>query len=345
MLLDNMAGLMISLGYQRVPVNVPNIFLFGIRNENQSKYILLVDTGLEGMQEPAALKGIIWQLSYKLRQREPYCDLLSIVMTQDVTSYKVLNEMEDQIWFVDTREQRLMIFENHENDYREIQDKVEQILSLESDNIPNKEGSSAANKRKEKFPICSLVLVIINVVIYMIMYDIISVEQCYNVVEKLGLIWSRVIENGEYYRLVTCMFIHSDIGHVFNNMLTLFFVGKLLEQVMSKAQYMIIYMGSGLAGGLISMGYHMYIQEKILSIGASGAVFGLIGAMICIAVVYREKFMQISRQQIVIFLILSVYAGISEQNIDNAAHVGGFIGGVILTAILMRKHNRKERVK
>ena len=89
----------------------------------------------------------------------------------------------------------------------------------------------------------------------------------------------------------------------------------------------------------------MYIQENVLSVGASGAVFGLIGAMIYIAVRYRNQLIQISMHQIVLFLILSVATGLGEQNIDNAAHVGGFLGGILLAAILVKNQNNKEREK
>ena len=345
MLLKDMVRLIVQMGYQRVPVNVSDILLFGIRQEEQTKYILLADTSFHGGQEVAAIKGMIWQIGYKLRQREPYCELLSIVITQEISKYRVLNEMEDMVWFIDQLENRLMIFENQKGDYKEVQNQVEQLLESYSVDTEQKSVSVQKKDGKDRLPVVSFILVGLNLLIYFIMYHGINSSQCVELIQKFGLLWTRVLENGEVYRLFTSMFLHFDIGHVFNNMLTLFFVGQLLEQVIPMIKYIMIYLGAGIIGGIVSMGYHMYIQENVLSVGASGAVFGLIGAMIYIAVRYRNQLIQISMHQIVLFLILSVATGLGEQNIDNAAHVGGFLGGILLAAILVKNQNNKEREK
>ena len=154
-----------------------------------------------------------------------------------------------------------------------------------------------------------------------------------------------VLNEKEWYRLFTSMFLHSDIEHLFNNMLLLYYIGRLLEEQMGKIRYLFVYFLSGMIAGLFSIGYNTHIVQPAFCIGASGAVFGLTGAMAVFVLWKQGRMAQISRKQMIIMIVLSLYGGFVETNVDNAAHIGGLLAGAIAALILVLVHRKKETEK
>ncbi|WP_051204378.1 rhomboid family intramembrane serine protease [Butyrivibrio sp. VCD2006] len=140
----------------------------------------------------------------------------------------------------------------------------------------------------------------------------------------------------ELYRLITSMFLHADLEHLFSNMLILFFVGANAEHDIGHIPYLILYFFAGIAGNLLSTAYDLHIGEFIPSIGASGAVFGVIGAVAIIVLFGRKNLRRGSNLiiRLAFMIILSVYSGFTADNIDNAAHIGGLLGGALFTLII-----------
>jgi rhomboid protease GluP len=164
---------------------------------------------------------------------------------------------------------------------------------------------------------------------------------------KGALSWYFVMKEKEYYRVLTSMFMHSDFGHLFNNMLVLLFVGDNLERAAGKYKYLFIYFGTGILAGITSISYNMWkengqylIDNTVFSIGASGAIFGVVGAMLYIVAINRGRLEDISTRQMVLFVVFSLYGGITNTQIDQAAHVGGFLAGILLAAIVYRRRSR-----
>lgn len=89
-----------------------------------------------------------------------------------------------------------------------------------------------------------------------------------------------VIENGEYYRMFTCMFLHFGFSHLMNNMIMLFLLGNVLEEELGWWKYVILYLASGLGGNILSAWNDLHTGVYAVSAGASGAIFGIIGALI-----------------------------------------------------------------
>ncbi|WP_044957600.1 rhomboid family intramembrane serine protease [Butyrivibrio sp. LC3010] len=145
-----------------------------------------------------------------------------------------------------------------------------------------------------------------------------------------------VLAGVQYYRLITSMFLHADLEHLFNNMLILFFVGANVEHDIGHFPYLILYFLSGLGGNLTSVAYDFLHMEFIPSIGASGAVFGIIGAVIIIVIHGRKNLKKGSNLliRLALMVMLSVYSGFTAANVDNAAHIGGLLCGVIITFLI-----------
>ena len=151
-----------------------------------------------------------------------------------------------------------------------------------------------------------------------------------------GALHGPSILQGEWYRLLTHMFLHGDIGHLGNNMLILFCLGNALEHYVGRISYVSVYFLSGILAGLGSV---VYNTTGTVSVGASGAVFGVVGAMAWLVVQSRGRLEGFTGRRMIVFILLSVYTGFVEQGVDNAAHVAGLISGFLLAILLCRKRS------
>lgn len=143
-----------------------------------------------------------------------------------------------------------------------------------------------------------------------------------------GAKFNPLITDGEYWRLLTSMFIHIGIIHLFFNLYALFILGKSVEFFFGKIDFLVIYFISGLWGSLFS-----YAFNDSISAGASGAVFGLIGALISFFAINKEMFGKSGKQTLISMILIAVLnlaIGFSTSGIDNFAHIGGLLGGISL---------------
>ncbi len=152
---------------------------------------------------------------------------------------------------------------------------------------------------------------------------------------------ARVAENGEYYRLLTACFLHADINHLVSNMLILFFLGIHVERVLGHLKFLILYLVSGAAGNIVSMGWQIRKGMFYQSIGASGAVFGIVGAYLLLALLNRKYIGNGELKRIALGIFFSLYIGFQSSGTDNAAHVGGFIAGFLLMFLYALAVGRK----
>ena len=186
-------------------------------------------------------------------------------------------------------------------------------------------------------------------IILFITESVISASNGTEPVTQFGALgWKQVLEDKEFYRVFTYMFIHGGVSHIFNNMLVLLFVGSAVEKVMGSGRYLINYFASGFVAALVSIYYNMWrynhtiASEKVfvISVGASGAIFGTVGALLWLVLANKGRIEGISTQRMILFIIFSFYAGITAWGIDNAAHVGGLLFGFVSAIILYDRHRR-----
>ena len=152
-----------------------------------------------------------------------------------------------------------------------------------------------------------------------------------------------LLHGREFYRLVTAAFLHADIEHLVNNMLLLYFCGDIVERTLGKARFLILYVLSAICGNLLSSAYELSTGGFYDSIGASGAVFGLTGALLFLVIVRKGAAAHISMQRMLIAVFLSLYAGFYGANVNNAAHVGGLLSGFLLAFLLNIIPRREKR--
>ncbi len=144
-------------------------------------------------------------------------------------------------------------------------------------------------------------------------------------------------QDQEYYRLITCMFLHFGMEHLINNMLALYFVGGHLERAVGKLRFLLIYLAGGAGASCLS--YYRDIQRGSahISAGASGAVFSVIGAMIYVLLLNRGQLEGLTVRQMLFMAVLSLYYGFTATGVDNAAHIGGIFCGFLLAVLVYRR--------
>ena len=140
----------------------------------------------------------------------------------------------------------------------------------------------------------TVLLVLVNVIVFLVLSMQGMTEDAEFLLRHGAMYVPYVAEGGEVYRLFTCMFLHFGFEHLMNNMIVLLIVGWNLEQTVGKIKYLIIYMASGLCGNIISAIWDISAGEYAVSAGASGAVFGLIGALLYVAIRNRGNIGEIS---------------------------------------------------
>ncbi len=154
-----------------------------------------------------------------------------------------------------------------------------------------------------------------------------------------------VLNEGQFYRVVTSMFLHADINHLFNNMMMLGLVGAIIEQYTGHIVFFILYFLSGIFGNLLSMAYEMRNDLNWVSLGASGAIMGLVGFMVVWLVIYR-KLLMADRSMLFRLLLLGLFvieACFFQKGANLAAHLGGFLTGFVFGIInIVLFNNRKN---
>lgn len=151
-------------------------------------------------------------------------------------------------------------------------------------------------------------------------------------VPELGSTLQGVAE-GQWYRLLTSMFLHAGVMHIAFNMLSLWWLGGPLEAALGRARYLALYFVSGLAGGALT---YLIAAPNQASLGASGAIFGLFGAT---AVLMRR--LRYDMRPIIILLVINLIITFGWSGIAWQAHVGGLVGGVVIGYAMV--HAPRER--
>ena len=146
----------------------------------------------------------------------------------------------------------------------------------------------------------------------------------------------------EWWRLITSMFLHADAAHLGGNMLMLYMAGELVEQYIGRGKFAVLYFLSGISGSLLYAAYEFLMNDYMDSIGASGAVFGLIGALLIIVMRHKGRYGDITVGRMGFMIAYMAYMGFRTQNVNNAAHIGGLLGGMALMACYTAVENRNR---
>lgn len=190
---------------------------------------------------------------------------------------------------------------------------------------------------KKKVPIITYSLIIINVIIYFLP---ILFGNYNDILNYFCLYGPNIREYHEYYRLITGGFLHGNIIHLILNCYTLYIIGSQIETFMGKTKFTIIYFFSLVTSSLMSI-----TLNNQPSIGASGAIFGLMGSLLYFGYHYRIYLGNTLKSQIIPLILVNLLFGFLANGVDNFAHIGGLIGGILITMALGIKYKSDNKEK
>lgn len=180
----------------------------------------------------------------------------------------------------------------------------------------------------------TMAIIVINIIVFFDLERVGSTYSAQFMFDYGAMHWKNVIEDGEVWRIFTAMFMHFGIDHLIGNMFVLFLLGNALEQAIGKVRFLIIYLGTGFAGGFVSALHYWAIESNVVSAGASGAIYGVMGAMIAVFIVCKIR-TSISLRGLIIYSVISIVNSMNSKEVDHSAHMGGFTSGIILAIILL----------
>ena len=185
-------------------------------------------------------------------------------------------------------------------------------------------------------PIVTMALLGANVIIWLTAAAAGGTEDP-EVLLDFGAMFRPLIAEGQYWRLFTAMFLHIGIAHVAFNGFGLLIFGRLVERAYGHLRFLTIYILAGLAGSVAS-----YLFNSIaIAAGASGAIFGVLGALAAFFVAQRELFGSMAQRNLIGLLVLAainLIYGLATPGIDNWAHMGGFAAGFVLGLVLAPRY-------
>lgn len=182
----------------------------------------------------------------------------------------------------------------------------------------------------KKTPIVTYGIMIICLISFMAMYLFGKGSGDINTLIKFGANVDVLTKSGDYYRLLTCIFLHIGFIHLILNMYSLYVIGPQVESFFGKLKFIFIYLFSGVCGSILSMAF----AHNIVCAGASGAIFGLLGSILYFGYYYRAYLGNVVKSQILPIVVINLLLGFLLNGIDNAAHIGGLLGGVIASMAL-----------
>ncbi len=198
----------------------------------------------------------------------------------------------------------------------------------------------------KKFSLVNTIIIVLNVLAFIVVevsgssYDTMHMLKCG------ASYWPLIVLEKQYWRLFTCAFLHFGAEHIFGNLVVLLFIGDNLERALGKIKYILFYVICILGSSAASCYMEMLCAENTVSAGASGAIFGVAGGILYVLIANKGHLEDLSALQVGVFIVYTLYSGLTSSNVDNIAHLAGLIIGFILAMILYRKkkQNTVEKI-
>lgn len=286
-------------------------------------------------------KTVIKQLKKKMLSIN--CNTLNIMLNigENVknleSNYKHMDILRiDSVKELENGESVSALFPEIKNDHIEAEDDMDFFINVTQDINETTEKNNRIYERifSKKSIIITYALIVINVIVYFL--QMAGVIPTY-----LFAMSGEMFKLGNYWVILTSCFLHGGLIHLFCNMYSLYIIGTQLETVLGKMKFIVVYLLSAMLAALTSG-----VLNNGFSVGASGAIFGLVGSLIYFGYHYRIYLGNVIVSQLIPVVLLNLVIGFMLPGIDNFAHIGGLIGGVFAGMIvgIEGKTNKSDRI-
>lgn len=299
----------------------------------EAVYCILINNG----ENSYINKSQILNINYQLCAQVPQRNVLFIVATTNVERDKQLASLSGvNLWLVDSFERQLMIYEKQPDDFYDLKYGITQAITMSR-------GAKAHNALKWKnFPFVTVGLVLVNIIWFIVLISGGDVSSASYMVSKGAAYGRYIFEDYQFWRLITNMFMHFSISHLAGNMVYLVLAGISLERTAGHIKFFLIYILSGFGASVVSAAYYYIAGQDTVSAGASGAIYGIIGAMVYLLIKNRNRIGSGNLWlRIGIIIIFLFYSNFLNPEIDAVAHIAGFVFGMLLALAFLGTNRRK----
>lgn len=333
-----------SLNYIQLDTNLQEFTVFFQLENSFVNVIHVVDITKNPYVNPDEYEHIVEKTEWQFRDRGlSEVHSLSFIISEDLERAEVFAGDDAFCWIL--CQNSLFIPKEHAEDFYGIRRKLEEFLQnpqvpdeYEENNVKYDWTGKRSYKSIKDRPLSNHFFFLLNVFVFTLCTftgDLLYTKGVMGV--------ESVIDMKQWYRLFTSMFLHAGIDHLVSNMLILFFLGDIVERILGHGKYFFLYLLAGLGGNLLSLWFSYSIGDYTESLGASGAVFGIIGALLWLLIRNKGRLETMSIPKILFLIGYSAYYGLQSTNVDNMAHLGGLISGFILCVLLYHKKSAKNR--
>ena len=349
---DSIISTLKRKGYSNLFSNVINIefYIRYLPDGNSVKVIGITDSSSQNAPSVEQINAVYNRIQQRFVLVEnKNVDTIFIIFSDNIEKDKVYNNNIFNFWLIDKIGDRLIVFENQPDDFDSIKYDILNSDNYSYGNSRNRRARTRAPK-SDFVPYVTIMLMGINIFIFIITWlstiGMSETQKIMFMVDHGASYSSLIFDSGEYYRLFTCMFLHSGISHIFGNMVALFLLGMSAEKLYGRFNYLIMYLVTGLLSSFVSAWIHY--GNRIISVGASGAIYGILGGII-ILILGQNKDKNSKALNVLIVVIMLVYAGRSGgsmqgSSIDYIAHFSGMVAGMIfglVQLLLLKMKNDK----
>ncbi len=356
MVIDRLGILLSEHGYLKLESQMPEFQLFLAGNFERAQLVEVIDLS-QGYRITREQLQMVIHNTQSAFEDQGYRNLhaFTLILTH-VTDQELLQCAEESAcWIVDLSRKEIVPYEGQTEDFYGIKGMLERAMDetcvieapTEEEEVGTEPQSHSGERNgtrgglldfiRRNYTSMNTLIVAVNVIVFIVLSFLGNVRDAAFMAEHGAMYAPYVLENGEYYRLITCMFLHFGIDHLMSNMIGLYFLGDNLERAVGRIKYLVIYFMSGILASMGSMLYYLLLGQPVVSAGASGAIFGVIGAVLYIVIRNKGKLEDITTFRIVIFIGFCLYSGLTSPATDNAAHLCGLLVGFLLSVLLYRK--------
>ncbi|MGN0142905.1 MAG: rhomboid family intramembrane serine protease [Roseburia sp.] len=267
-----------------------------------------------------------------------HVETLTLIIGGNQEQVQKLCALRERVWSYRPDTGQLFIYENQPGDFWGLRAALENLDAGVPD-TQRRQDRTAQETIKQIF--FTIVIAVTNIAVFLVMECMGSTENAFFIAEHGGMYPDFILYNGQWWRILTAMFIHFGAAHLLNNMVIFCCVGARLERTVGHIRFLFIYLLSGIGGGLLSFYMMVRTGDYAVSAGASGAVFGVIGGLLWAVIFHRGHLEGLTTRGMVLMVALSLYYGFSTIGVDNWCHVGGIVTGFVVSAILYHRKRQK----
>ena len=346
---ENISVFLQSMDYWEATTTLPEFQVYFLPLNGNAEVVIIIDYQKEIYLSEEAFAGIREKFIQSFKEKGfGNVHILTIVLCQNTERMEMVFGRDKFSWYIDVKNRQLVIPTNHVEDFYGIRKKINEFLCNPEQYENQKESDDRKlqnSKRKKQtlkdLPFINATIVIINILIFILCaftQDVLYNKGAFSIL--------LIQETKEYYRFLTAVFLHADINHLLSNMVVLYFLGNGLEKRIGHLKYAVLYFLSAMGGNLLSAVYESYYGNMFTSVGASGAIFGIIAAVLILVIVKGGRWENITLSRMLLMIAYSLYSGFMSERVNNAGHIGGFMTGLLIMGLycIINALQRKKEV-